>query len=68
MIRDGLDPSVLDDDPEKPANKTVSCPEKLSASVIPLKDDPKYAKYFKMVSGLVFFFFYKTFSLIATQN
>mmetsp|Transcript_7630 Transcript_7630/g.18798 ORF Transcript_7630/g.18798 Transcript_7630/m.18798 type:complete len:1319 (+) Transcript_7630:555-4511(+) len=36
MVRDGLDPSVLDMDP----NKSVG---------LPLKDDPKYSKYFKML-------------------
>ena len=38
MMKDGLDPNILDGDPEKPATNFV-----------PLKDDPKYAKYFKMV-------------------
>ena len=36
MVRDGLDPSVLDMDHNKPFG-------------IPLKDDPKYTKYFKML-------------------
>ncbi|KAL3921678.1 MAG: hypothetical protein SGILL_002621 [Bacillariaceae sp.] len=36
MVRDGLDPSVLDLDPEKPIG-------------VPLKEDPKFEKYFKMV-------------------
>ncbi|KAL3919028.1 MAG: hypothetical protein SGILL_003960, partial [Bacillariaceae sp.] len=36
MIRDGLDPSVLDLDPNKPIG-------------VPLKADPKFEKYFKML-------------------
>ena len=41
MERDGLDPDIMDGDHSKPA-KT----EELG---VPLKDDPKYAKYFKML-------------------
>ena len=36
MVRDGEDPSIMDQDPNKPAG-------------IPLKDDPTYQKYFKML-------------------
>jgi hypothetical protein len=36
MIRDGVDPSVMDGDPNKPAG-------------VPLKDNPTYKKYFKML-------------------
>jgi hypothetical protein len=36
MVRDGLDPSVLDLDPEKPVG-------------VPLKEDPKFEKYLKML-------------------
>jgi Formin Homology 2 Domain/Subunit CCDC53 of WASH complex len=36
MTRDGLDPSVMDGDHNKPAG-------------IPLKDDPEYSKYFRML-------------------
>ena len=36
MLRDGEDPSVLDQDPNKPVG-------------VPLKDDPTYQKYFKML-------------------
>ena len=39
MTRDGLDPDVMDGDHSKPAG----------GSGVPLKEDPKYAKYFKMV-------------------
>uniref|UniRef100_A0A7S4W5J3 FH2 domain-containing protein n=1 Tax=Ditylum brightwellii TaxID=49249 RepID=A0A7S4W5J3_9STRA len=39
MQRDGLDPSVMDGDHNKPAGSTG----------VPLKDDPAYAKYFKML-------------------
>ena len=48
LIRDGLDPSVLDGDHNKPADYQDS------ASEIALKDDPAYAKYFKMIkTGLL---------------
>lgn len=42
MTRDGLDPSVMEGDPNKPAPEPK--PEGL-----PLKEDPAYAKYFKML-------------------
>merc|ERR1719445_1478858 len=37
MRRDGLDPNILDNDQSKAYKE------------LPLKDDPKYAKYFKML-------------------
>jgi len=40
MERDGVDPSVMDGDHNKPAG---------FGSGVPLKDDPKYNKYFKML-------------------
>ena len=42
MERDGLDPSVMDGDHCAPAGQQ-------SGRSVPLKDDPKYAKYMKMV-------------------
>ena len=42
MERDGVDPSVMDGDHSLPAGQKTS-------GVVPLKDDPKYAKYFKML-------------------
>lgn len=42
MTRDGLDPSIMECDPDKAA------PEPKPAGV-PLKEDPTYAKYFKMI-------------------
>lgn len=42
MTRDGLDPSILEGDHDKPA------PEPKPDGV-PLKDDPAFAKYFKML-------------------
>ncbi len=41
MTRDGLDPSVMNGDHEKPIES--------EESGLPLKEDPKYAKYFKML-------------------
>ncbi|KAL3810986.1 hypothetical protein ACHAXA_006538, partial [Cyclostephanos tholiformis] len=43
MTRDGLDPSVMDGDHNMPA------PLPKSLGGVPLKDDPAYAKYFKMI-------------------
>ena len=43
MQRDGLDPKIMDLDPQKP----VSSQMKRDADDPPLKDDPKYNKYFK---------------------
>ena len=43
LIRDGLDPSVLDGDHNKPADYQDS------TSKIALKNDSAYAKYFKMI-------------------
>jgi hypothetical protein len=43
LLRDGLDPSVMDGDLDKPATIIVE------GKGIPLKDDPRYAKYFKML-------------------
>jgi hypothetical protein len=45
MQRDGLDPKIMDLDPQKP----VSSQMKRDADDPPLKDDPKYNKYFKML-------------------
>ncbi|KAL7552298.1 hypothetical protein ACHAWF_015542 [Thalassiosira exigua] len=44
MIRDQLDPKILDLDPEKSLKSQVG-----SEEGPPLKDNPKYAKYFKML-------------------
>lgn len=44
MTRDGLDPSVMDGDHNMPAPQPQ--PE---SSGVPLKQDPTYAKYFKML-------------------
>ena len=43
MTRDGLDPSVMDGDHDKPA------PDPAASTGVPLRDDPDYAKYFKML-------------------
>lgn len=42
MTRDGLDPSVLEGDHNKPAQEA-------KPAGVPLKEDPAYAKYFKML-------------------
>ena len=41
MTRDGLDPSIMECDHNKPAPAPKS-------EGVPLKDDPAYAKYFKV--------------------
>ena len=43
LTRDGLDPSVMDGDHKAPA------PEPKPEGGVPLKDDPTYTKYFKML-------------------
>ena len=45
MMRDGLDPSVMDGD----HNHSIPGDNTPTAGGIPLKDDPKYEKYFKML-------------------
>ena len=47
MLKDELDPSILDGDFNKPAPRSET--ESLSEKGLPLKDDPKYSKYFKMI-------------------
>lgn len=46
LQRDGLDPSIMELDPEK---SVASQLKKEEADGPPLKDDPKYQKYFKML-------------------
>ena len=48
MTRDQLDPSILDLDPEK-SLKTQTEKRKDEGDGPPLRDDPTYAKYFKMI-------------------
>lgn len=45
MVRDQLDPKILDMDPEKSLKSQTESAD----SGPPLKDDPKFAKYFKML-------------------
>jgi len=46
MVRDQLDPSILDLDPEKSLKSQTG---EGADTGPPLKEDPKYAKYFKML-------------------
>lgn len=48
MQRDGLDPSILDLDHEKPVASQLKSDDAADDSP-PLKDDPSYSKYFKML-------------------
>ena len=50
MVRDGLDPAVLDMDPEKSLKGQTESED----TGPPLKDDPKYSKYFKMLKMVSF--------------
>lgn len=56
MTRDGEDPSIMDLDPEKSvASQLNNKEEELVDKGPPLKEDPKYVKFFKMlkmVSGI----------------
>jgi len=47
MVRDQLDPSILDLDPEKSLKSQMGGGEEDTGP--PLKDDPMFAKYFKML-------------------
>jgi hypothetical protein len=49
MQRDGLDPSTLSLDPEKSLAFQLENKEASIDKGTPLKDDPTYSKYFKML-------------------
>jgi hypothetical protein len=49
MQRDGLDPSVMSLDPEKTLASQLENNESSIDKGTPLKDDPTYSKYFKML-------------------
>ena len=49
MQRDGLDPSIMDLDPEKSATNQLDEVGEIVDKGPPLKDDPTYSKYFKML-------------------
>lgn len=52
MQRDSLDPSIMELDP----NKSIASQLKKEGDVgPPLKEDPKYQKYFKVCLSLLFF-------------
>ena len=48
MVRDGVDPNILDMDPEKSLKRQT---ESSADDGPPLKDDPKYAKVCMRVHG-----------------
>lgn len=50
MQRDGLDPNIMDLDPEK----SLSSQLRSDDDGPPLKEDPKYSKYFKMLKMVSF--------------
>lgn len=49
MQRDGQDPSIMDLDPEKSIASQRNKEEKVVDKGPPLKDDPTYSKFFKML-------------------
>ena len=49
MERDGEDPTIMDLDPEKSVASQLNKEEEEVDDGPPLKDDPKYSKYFKML-------------------
>lgn len=54
LQRDGLDASVMDLDPEKSiASQQKQEEEELVDKGPPLKDDPKYQKYFKVSDAML---------------
>jgi hypothetical protein len=49
MQRDGLDPSIMSLDPEKSLSSQLENNESSIDKGTPMKDDPTYSKYFKML-------------------
>ena len=49
MQRDGEDPSIMDLDPEKSVASQLDKEDEVVDKGPPLKDDPTYSKYFKML-------------------
>ena len=49
MQRDGEDPSIMDLDPEKSIASQLDKEDEVVDKGPPLKDDPTYSKYFKML-------------------
>jgi hypothetical protein len=49
MQRDGLDPSIMSLNPEKSLASQLESNESTIDKGTPLKDDPTYSKYFKML-------------------
>lgn len=72
ITRDGEDPSIMDLDPEKSvASQLNNKEEELVDKGPPLKDDPKYVKFFKMlkmVSGIKYMLFYDACSSILSHS
>lgn len=48
LLRDGKDPSIIDLDPNKSLKAQIGGELEEKDTGIPMKDDPEYAKYFKM--------------------
>jgi hypothetical protein len=48
LVRDGKDPNIMDLDPNKSVKSQLGAEIEEKDTGIPLKDDPEYAKYFKM--------------------
>jgi hypothetical protein len=49
LVRDGKDPAIMDLDPEKSLKSQQKSDEEEEDSGPPLKEDPEYIKYFKML-------------------
>lgn len=49
MARDGVDVTLLDLDPEKSLKSQRGCPSTTADTDPPLKDDPAFSKYYKML-------------------
>ena len=56
LQKEGKDPSVINMDPEKPYSTQMKVEEKDDGKklTLPLKDDPEYAKFFKVCCDLLF--------------
>ena len=60
MQRDELDPSIMDLDPTKSVASQMKKEEEQVDDGPPLKDDPKYSKYFKMLKMVSYIWWYSS--------
>ena len=64
MQRDGLDPTIMDLDPEKSVASQLDKEEEIVDKGPPLKEDPTYVKYFKMLKMVGAYHVYNFISMV----